>query len=287
MSKRAKRIILYICLAVIALVAFSYYENNTLSVTRYQVSSAKLPDGFDTYRIVHLTDLHNKSFGKGQRRLVGKVSKLRPDLIVFTGDLVDRRRYYEEASLILMGELTKLAPVYYVTGNHEFDSKKFKPLKDDLERAGVHVLRNKSEMISVGQGEIRIAGVDDPVFNRQADGNADKINEHIDAALEERDDDEEAYTILLSHRPELFSVYVRRKIDLTFSGHAHGGQVRLPFVGGLVSPGQGFLPKYDGGRYTESGSTMIVSRGLGNSIIPQRLFNRPEIVLVELSRSNE
>jgi predicted MPP superfamily phosphohydrolase len=286
-SKRAKRIILSICIAVIALVAFSYYENNALSVTRFQVSSAKLPEGFDTYRIVHLTDLHSKSFGKGQRRLVGKVSKLQPDLIVFTGDLVDRRKYYEEASLTLMRGLTKLAPVYYVTGNHEYDSNKFKPLKVGLEQAGVRVLRNQSEMITLGQGGIRIAGVDDPIFNQHADGNADKINEHIDAAFEERENGEDVYTILLSHRPELFSVYVQRKIDLTFSGHAHGGQIRLPFIGGLVAPGQGLLPKYEGGQYTEGGSTMIVSRGLGNSIIPQRLFNRPEIVLVELSRSSE
>jgi predicted MPP superfamily phosphohydrolase len=286
-SKKGKRIILSICIAVIALVAFSYYENNAIGITRFQINSAKLPDGFDTYRIVHLTDLHNKLFGKGQRRLVGKVSKLQPDLIVFTGDLVDSRRYYEEAGPLLMRELTKLAPVYYVTGNHEFDSKKFKPLKEELVRAGVHVLRNQSEMIGLGQGGIRIAGVDDPIFNQQADGDVAKINEYIDGALEDTKGEGEAYTILLSHRPELFSVYVQRKIDLTFSGHAHGGQVRLPFVGGLVAPGQGFLPKYDGGRYTESGSSMIVSRGLGNSIIPQRLFNRPEIVLVELTRSNE
>ncbi|WP_317890737.1 metallophosphoesterase [Paenibacillus arenilitoris] len=284
MSKKAKRVILCVMAAVLFLAAFLYYENNAIGITRFTVGSAKLPEAFDDYRIVHLTDLHSKSFGKGQRRLVGKVGKLKPDLIVFTGDLVDRRKYEAEASVILMRELTKLAPVYYVTGNHEYGENKFKPLQIELERAGVRVLRNQSGMIARGGGEIRIAGVDDPMFNRVEDGNFDKINAHLDAALEETKEAGEAFTLLLSHRPELFEAYVRREMDVTFSGHAHGGQVRLPFVGGLVAPGQGVLPKYDGGMYTEGESAMIVSRGLGNSIIPQRLFNRPEVVLVELTR---
>src|SRR4029453_78261 len=126
--------------------------------------------------------------------------------------------------------------------------------------------------------------VDYPTFNHVADGDVAKLNEHIGAAMKGVDQSKDVYTILLSHRPEWFSVYVQNQMDLTFSGHAHGGQVRLPFVGGLVAPGQGFLPKYDGGKYKEGSSTMIVSRGLGNSIIPQRLFNRPEVVLVELKK---
>lgn len=284
--KRTKRIILYIFIAIIAIVAFSYYQNNALSVTKFHISSAKLPDGFNSYRIVHLTDLHSKSFGKNQSNMVRKVKKLKPNLIVVTGDLVDRRKYNAEASIILMWEMTKLAPVYYVTGNHECCWSKFEPLGERLNELGVHVMRNKSEFIKLGQGEIRIAGVDDPTFNQDADGNAAKLNQHIGAALQGTGTSD-AFTILLSHRPELFSVYVQNKMDLTFSGHAHGGQVRLPFVGGVIAPGQGFMPKYDAGKYVEGDSTLIVSRGLGNSIIPQRLFNRPEIAMVELSPPNE
>ncbi|MGM0884219.1 MAG: metallophosphoesterase [Bacillota bacterium] len=282
MRKRTKNIMLYIFIAVIAIVAFSYYQNNALSVTKFRISSDKLPDGFDSYRIVHLTDIHSKSFGKNQSNLVRKVKKLKPDLIAVTGDLVDRRKYNAEASIILMREMTKLAPVYYVTGNHECCWSKFEPLGKRLNELGVHVMRNKSEFIKLGYGEIRIAGVDDPTFNQHADGNAAKLNQHIGAALQGTGTSD-AFTILLSHRPELFSVYVQNKMDLTFSGHAHGGQVRLPFVGGLIAPGQGFLPKYDAGKYADGDSTLIVSRGLGNSIIPQRLFNRPEIVMVELT----
>ncbi|MDQ8734372.1 metallophosphoesterase [Paenibacillus sp. LHD-38] len=277
-----KRWLILIPVIILAVIAFLYYENNAIGITRYQLSSDKLPDGFDTYRIVQLTDLHSKSFGKEQSVITRKVKKLKPDLIVMTGDLVDSRRYNAEISLTLMRKMTELAPVYYVTGNHEWGSR-FPALAKGLKELGVHVMRNTSELVKLGDGEIRITGVDDPTFNHEADGDVERINEHIGAALEEADLSKERYSILLSHRPELFSEYVRNQFDLTFSGHAHGGQVRLPFLGGLVAPGQGFLPRYDGGKYTEGETTMIVSRGLGNSIIPQRLFNRPEVVLVELT----
>lgn len=281
-----KRLLWIIPLAIIVVAAFLYFENNAIGITKYQMSSAKLPEGIESYRIVHLTDLHSKSFGKDQATITRKVKKLKPDIIVMTGDLVDSRRYNAEISLTLMEKMTKLAPVYYVTGNHEYGSR-FPALEKGLKELGVHVMRNTSEVIKLGNGEIRIAGVDDPIFNQQADGDVAKLNEHIATAMQatEAKSDTGMLTILLSHRPELFSVYKQNNIDFTFSGHAHGGQVRLPFLGGLVAPGQGFLPKYDGGKYVDGGTTMIVSRGLGNSIVPQRLFNRPEVVLVELIHS--
>lgn len=283
MKRKKKRLLIYAPLSIIALLLFLYFENNAIGITKYKLSSSKLPEGFDSYRIVQLTDLHSKSFGKEQETITRKVKQLRPDLIVMTGDLVDSRKYETEASLTLMRKMTELAPVYYVTGNHEWGPK-FPPLAKSLRELGVHVMRNQSELVKLGEGFIRIAGVDDPTFNHEADGDVARLKEHMAAALEGVDRAENVYTVLLSHRPELFSVYAQDRIDVTFSGHAHGGQVRLPFIGGLVAPGQGFLPKYDGGKYEEDGATMIVSRGLGNSIIPQRLFNRPEVVLVTLSR---
>ncbi|WP_224726427.1 metallophosphoesterase [Paenibacillus vietnamensis] len=281
--KRRRRIWMYLILSVILVVMFLYYQNNALSVTRFQLSSSKLPGGFESFRIVQLTDLHSKEFGRGQKRLARKVGKLKPDIIVVTGDLVDSRKYDAEISLKLMEEMTKLAPVYYVTGNHEWSSGRFDSLEKGMDRLGVQVLRNESEMIPLGDGEIRLAGIDDPTFNRHADGDADKLNESLTKALAETEEEGVgAYTVLLSHRPELFPVYVQRGMDLIFSGHAHGGQVRLPFVGGLFAPGQGFLPKYDAGKYEHDEAVLIVSRGLGNSVVPQRLFNRPEVMLVEL-----
>ncbi|WP_083682454.1 metallophosphoesterase [Paenibacillus sp. FSL A5-0031] len=285
MRMTKKRLFWILPLAILVVAAFLYYENNAIGITKYEISSAKLPEGVSSYRIVHLTDLHSKSFGKEQSTITSKVKRLKPDLIVMTGDLVDSRRYNAETSLTLMRKMTELAPVYYVTGNHEYGPR-LTALQKALKELGVHVMRNKSEMIKLGNGEIRMAGVDDPVFNLKADGDVAKLNENMATAMQatESENNSDTLTILLSHRRELFSVYTQHKIDLTFSGHAHGGQVRLPFLGGLVAPGQGFLPKYDGGKYVEGGTTMIVSRGLGNSIFPQRIFNRPEVVLVELTR---
>ncbi|CAM4380606.1 hypothetical protein FHS16_003483 [Paenibacillus endophyticus] len=285
MRMTKKRLLVLMPILIAAVIVFLYYENNAIGITQYRLGSDKLPGGFESYRIVQLTDLHSKSFGKDQSTITRKVKKLKPDLIVMTGDLVDSKRYNTEVSLMLMRKMTEIAPVYYVTGNHEWGSR-FPALAKGLRELGVHVMRNESETIKLGDGEIRIVGVDDPTFNHEAYDDVSRIKQHIAVALEDVDQSQTHYTILLSHRPELFAEYASQRFDLTFSGHAHGGQVRLPFLGGLVAPGQGFLPKYDGGKYTAGGSTMIVSRGLGNSIIPQRLFNRPEIVLVELARAD-
>lgn len=266
---------------------FSYYENNVIGISKYEISSDKLPDGFVSYRIVQLSDLHSKEFGKDQSTIVGKISKLKPDLIVVTGDLVDARKYQIANGMTLMKKLTALAPVYYVNGNHEWGPGKFDSLEKKLTAAGVHVLRNTSETIKLGQGEIRLAGVDDPVFNNEYVSESEVMEDQIHAVLAGMDNADGPFTVLLSHRPEQFAVFAQNKIDLTFAGHAHGGQIRLPFIGGLFAPGQGFFPKYDGGKYIDGSSTMIVNRGLGNSIFPQRVFNRPEIVLVELTASDK
>lgn len=281
---RKRWLFIYFPVVIIALVAFLYYQNNGLGITRFQISSDKLPDGFDTYRIVQLSDLHSKSFGKDQRILLRKVRKLNPDIIVMTGDLIDSRRYDDDTALALMRGLKDLAPVYYVTGNHEKSSGKYHSLEHKLLDAGVRVLRNESEIIPLGDGAIRLVGIDDPSFNNRGGRNSDKINNNLELAYEGLNSPE-AYTILLSHRPELFAVYEQHDIDLSFTGHAHGGQFRLPFLGGVLAPGQGLWPTYYEGKHELGDSEMIVNRGLGNSSFPQRLFNRPEIVFVELAKA--
>lgn len=283
MSRTKRWLLIYLPAAIIALTAFLYYQNNAISITTIKLSSSKLPHNFEAYRIVQLSDLHNKLFGKEQRRIIRKINKLKPDLIVVTGDLIDSRRYDEEISLILMRGIVDIAPVYYVTGNHEQSSGRFGGLEKKLLDAGVHVLRNANDTIKLGDGVVRLVGVDDPIFNKTEDGDVDKINRHLQLAYEGLDNPD-AYTILLSHRPELFSIYEQHGIDLTLAGHAHGGQFIIPFVGGVIAPEQGFWPRYYAGKYESGQSVMIVNRGLGNSVIPQRLFNRPEIVLVELTQ---
>lgn len=276
-----KKFLLAIVIAA-CFIGFLYNQNNSLDTTKINISSPHLPSPFDGYRIVQLSDLHSKSFGKNQSVLAKKVKKLKPDLIVFTGDLVDQQKYNEQTSLALMQQMVEIAPVYYVTGNHEWWSGNFPSLEEGLIRLGVHVMRNTHEAIELGGERIYIAGIDDPAVNLEQSDRF-TVEEEIITSLKGIDAD--GYLILLSHRPELFTLYEQYGIDVVMSGHAHGGQFRLPFIGGIVAPDQGLLPEYTSGKHGSADTTMIVSRGLGNSIIPQRIFNRPEIIAVTLSQS--
>lgn len=262
-----------IVLLLILLIIFLYSENNLISISKISIQSEKIPKSFQRYKIVHLSDFHNKSFLNYGKRVGEKVKALNPDIIVFTGDLIDSRRYKEEVSLNFIKELVKIAPVYYVNGNHEIRSGKFSSLEQGLKEIGVNILRNTNESIYKNGEEIYIMGIDDPLY--------EPLNKTLQAAMKNLH--HSSFKILLAHRPEYISEYSSYNLDLIFSGHAHGGQVRLPFIGGLVAPGQGIFPKYTNGKYEIDNTTMVVSRGLGNSIFPQRLFNRPQIIEVTLS----
>jgi predicted MPP superfamily phosphohydrolase len=266
---------------IILLAVFLYGENNLVAVNYLTLNLDNLPAAFTGLKIVHLSDLHGKSFGKEQRGIVQKVKAAQPDLVVFTGDLIDRRHGGAKAGLELLDRLAKIAPVYYVTGNHEGWAGTFDTLRPQLEKRNVKVLSNTHHRLQRGEDSIYILGIDDPAFQCKSYRQGELIRPELKAALEGTD----SFTILLAHRPELIETYSHFGIDLVFSGHAHGGQIRLPFIGGLVAPGQGFFPRYTNGFYTHGSSVLVVSRGLGNSVFPQRLFNRPEIVVVTLNRS--
>lgn len=281
MKRKTKKRWLYFLTALALLIFFFYFQNNSIVTNEFTIRSDKLPENFNEYKIVQLSDLHNKSFGNDQSYLIKKVKKTEPDLIVFTGDLIDSEKYDEEPSLILMEKLVQLAPVYYVTGNHEWWSGDFETLESKLNSIGVQVMRNRAEEISIEDEKIQIIGIDDSANGKESYEDRAIAEERILNSIEEIQG-KEHFQILLSHRPEMFSLYSEFGFDLVFSGHAHGGQFRLPFVGGLIAPDQGFFPKYTSGTYKINNTTMIVSRGLGNSIIPIRVFNRPEIVVVTL-----
>jgi len=177
--------------------------------------------------------------------------------------------------------LQNIAPCYYVTGNHEAwlqGTESFEQLEDGLKKTGVNVLHDKAVDLNKEGDSIELIGIDDLEFARKENG---LINKDVKPLLRELDT-EGKYSILLSHRPEIFEDYVSSGIELVLTGHAHGGQVRIPFIGGLYAPDQGMFPKYDLGEYKEGNATMIVSRGVGNSIIPVRINNQPELVLVIL-----
>lgn len=251
-----------------------------LMTTRAELTLPGLPAGFDGLRIVHLSDLHGHEYGEGNRDLLERVAAERPDLIVMTGDMIDRAAQLEMIPALADG-LSAVAPTYYVTGNHEWATgtntvRELKPLLNDH---GVTTLTNRYEVLERNGDFLALAGVDDP--NGFADQKTpEELAEEIAAA------EPGLYTILLAHRNTEFERYAAAGYDLVLSGHGHGGIVRLPFTDGLLGADRRFLPTHTAGRYDdEGGSVLYVSRGLGNNTTPFpgfRLFNRPEVVSLTL-----
>ena len=280
-AKKKKFIYLaVVAIVLVALVIGIAWGNTALELNTYTISSSKLPQSFDGYRIAHVSDLHNAEMGKNNEKLSTMLRDADPDMIAITGDLVDSRNTDIEVALQFVREAVKIAPCYYVTGNHEARISEYDELKEAMEAAGVTVLKDAQTEISLEGEAITLIGVNDPSY--QTDylfGDSETV---MNTKLEELHTEQDRFTILLSHRPELFETYVDHDLDLVLSGHAHGGQFRLPFIGGLVAPNQGLFPEYDAGIYTEGNTNMLVSRGVGNSILPFRINNRPEVILIEL-----
>ncbi len=279
-GKKRRTIIIAVAAVLLALAVWTVWGNTALELNTYTVSSDALSDAFNGYRIAHVSDLHNAELGDGNEKLLAMLRAAEPDMIAITGDMIDSRNTDVEVALNFAEKAMQIVPCYYVTGNHEARVSEYDELKAGLEACGVIVLENEREQIEMSGEFITILGVDDPSFNTDyLFGDSASV---VSSTLAEISTEDDVFTVLLSHRPELFDTYVACGMDLTLSGHAHGGQFRLPFVGGLVAPNQGFFPKYDSGIYTENGTNMIVSRDIGNSLLPFRFNNRPEVILIEL-----
>ena len=277
---KKKLIIAILCVLLIGLIIWTIWGNTALEVNEYEITSSRIPQGFNGFRIAQVSDLHNAQFGEGNSKLIELLSQTDPDIIVITGDLIDSRQTDIETALEFARQVIKISPVYYVTGNHEARVAEYENLKMGLEEAGVIVLENQKVILEQEGESITLIGLDDPSFRKEyLFAGATSVTR---VALSELQNESDSYTVLLSHRPELYDIYVESGVDLVFSGHAHGGQFRVPFIGGLVAPNQGFFPKYDAGLFSQENTTMIVSRGVGNSIVPVRFNNRPEIIIVEL-----
>lgn len=265
---------------IIGVICFMIWQNNSIIITKFEYFNEKIPSEFHDFTIAHISDLHNKKFGEDQIKILNKVKSASPDIIVITGDLIDRRRYDLETAMIFIMGAIDIAPVYYVSGNHEAWSGKFSSIKESLIDTGVNIIDNTEIELFKGKSSINILGVSDPDFftSDYLEGtNTTEMTQKLNQWSTDND-----FKILLSHRPELFDLYCDNNMDLIFTGHAHGGQFRIPFVGGLIAPDQGLFPQFTSGSYHKNSSTMFVSRGLGNSIVPIRIFNRPEIVVVTL-----
>lgn len=248
-------------------------DTRTLEATEYTFRSAKVTGALEGYRITVVADLHGERYGKHNERLLHLIAAQKPDVIVLPGDLTDSYHDRMQPALEFAREVVKLAPCWFTTGNHEhrLTEGELKAFIDGLTQAGVHVLRN--EAVLLGAGGFRLIGMD---------CNAAK-GEELLRLMKNRPKDE--LNILLSHKPHFAENYERSGVDLVISGHAHGGQFRLPVVGGLYAPEQGLLPKYTAGMYRLGKTVMAVSRGAGNSSFPVRLGNKPEIVTVVLRGS--
>lgn len=261
--------------AAAAAVPYFYRQNTDLTASHYVFRSPKVRGALEGFRITQVSDLHNKEFGKDNCRLLALTEAQLPDLLVITGDLTDSYHPNLDKALDTAARLAKLAPCYYVTGNHEhrMGREKQESFYRALEERGVLLLRN--EAVTLGLGEsFRLVGVDcsqartDILRDLMAGRPAEELN------------------ILLSHKPHYAKYYEQAGADLVLTGHAHGGQWRLPGIGGLYAPGQGPFPKYTAGMYRLGKTVMCVSRGLGNSSFPLRIENKPELVTVILRGEN-
>lgn len=271
---------------IILLILFCFWQNNSIVISNTKYRNEKIPKKYHNFKIVQISDLHGHTFGKNQSRLLKKIKDLNPDIILVTGDIIDSRRYKLAPAMMFMRGAVKIAPVYYVSGNHELRDNRYDIIAKSFVDVGVNVLEN--EFLDLG--DITIIGLMSPYYN-YTDGSEIKCgtkSNPVDVVLSEMYQSGEeclsldCFKIVLCHHPELIQTYKKYDLDLVFTGHAHGGQIRLPILGGLFAPEQGYFPKYTSGFFVENNTTMYVNRGLGNSSFPIRVFNRPEIVCVEL-----
>lgn len=273
------RLLLIIVLLFVFLFCYLVYQNNVLQVTNYSVSNNKISKKIKNFKIIQVSDFHNTNSKILTNKLIKEIKKEKPNIVVLTGDLIDSRKLNIDISINFVESIKEVAPIYYVSGNHEASITNYNELKERLIDNGVIILDNKVEVLKINNEQINLIGIDDPQMSFNPSMNdVEIVNYYLDNLIY----DNSLFTVILSHRPELFDFYVNNEIDLVLTGHAHGGQFRLPFVGGVYAPHQGMFPQYDSGVYTSQNTTMIVSRGIGNSVIPFRINNRPQLVVIEL-----
>ena len=283
MTKKRRKIMGWTLIMIVLAVIYYFLQLNWISVTTHVIHLDDLPKEFDGYKIVQLSDLHNQEFGYENERLIERINQIKPDIIVMTGDMLTNTREVStngDVLIKLVESLNQQYPIYYVTGEHEEglyyeDRNKYQidgtkeDYEEKLSQFGVTVLNDEQVTITRQDATINVYG----------------LKEHLsgDIQIDKRlgQSNKEEVTILLSHRPTYFDDYTKWGADLIFCGDTHGGMIRLPVIGGMLSA-EGVFPEYDGGLFRKENSVMVVSRGLGNNPIPLRINNRPEIVEVIL-----
>ena len=257
-------------------------QNKKLKVRKTTLKFDKLPQAFDNFKIAQVSDIHCDKVGHSDLSFINKIKNFNPDMIVITGDILDSYNNNMDIAYNILSQLAIVAPCYFVSGNHELRlPEEYEQLINRMKKLNITHLHNSKLFITKNNESINLVGVEDYNFFK----NEDNLNHRANfiKTLKELYSSNH-FNILLSHRPEKFPIYADIKYELIFSGHAHGGQWRIPFVGGIFSPSQGFFPKYTNGNYVLEDSTMIVSQGLGNSSFPIRINNRIELILATLKK---
>jgi predicted MPP superfamily phosphohydrolase len=296
MHKKRKSILFILLVLLVAIVGTVYVSNQFIITSEYELAYSKLPASFDGYKILQLSDLHSKDFDDGNHKLLKKIREQNPDMIVLTGDMVNSTDLDFSVFLSLAGSLSADYEVYFIVGNHEqsLSESSLKYLHAQLAEMGIRVLDNEKAIIDRGDDSVELYGL---WFNLRY--YSDRTNDYVQQDAETYyfsvdklqkilgENDGSRFSILLAHNPLYADTYFKWGADLTFSGHVHGGMIRLPFLGGIYSPERTFFPEYDGGLYTFGEQNLMVSRGIGNGNLGFRFLNSPEIVTVTLKKATE
>ena len=282
-----KKIVVLVCIALIFISILMYFRKK-IDVTKYTISNKKIPEEFNGFKILQLSDFHSEGYRNTTERLIDKVKNINPDIIVMTGDMVSWDMEDIEEVKILIKSLSEVYPIYYIDGNHEHLAEILRPgryvaFNEFMQELGVTIIKNNYVEIYKGDKSINLYGVDLPLdgdtglyINRfQLEKN------YVEKTLPEAD--KEKFNILLAHTPAFIKQYSQWGADLVLAGHMHGGIVRIPFTNiGLLSPERTIFPKYAAGKFKVKDSTMIVNRGIGTSSFKLRIFNNPEITVITL-----
>lgn len=279
-------IFVFLIILILAFMVLIYISNNCLKITKYKYKNNKIPNSFNKLKIVHISDVHGKTFGKNNAIFIDKVKKINPDIIIMSGDIIDDSCTDIDGYINNFKELYSLYPTYYSIGNHErkLGYKNYKHYVDLLKRNGVNVIVNGSCKLTKNDESIVInalkfrENMQPKVLDEER---KEKYIKYMENKLKDLNLNE--FNILIAHDPENFELYEKLKVDLVFSGHVHGGLIRFGKIC-LLSPRRKIFPKYSYGKYTKNNTTIIVSSGIGNATIPIRLFNRPELLEVVLEK---
>jgi len=279
-------ILVIVCLAIVMII--SYFENHKLTVTKFHIEDKRIPEAFDGYHIVHLSDLHNAEFGTDNEQLIGVIKQLKPDIILITGDMIVGKPDTDVTTAVkVTNALCQIAPVYYSMGNHELRVSLYENVYGDMWQQflggiseDVHLLLDEKSTIIKGNDSIQLYGLSlTPALYKRLK-HTPMPEDYLTTLFGECDN--QGYHIFMAHNPDYFPDYAAWGANLTLSGHVHGGMIRIPILGGALSPMIHFFPKYDKGLFENNGKYMILSGGLGNHTFKFRVNNLPEVVFITL-----